>query len=178
MRFWPFQESSTTDAFLKRHVSLLLQRFTSNFLTSLTLFFQTWLGHRAPLTPQSGDSAQQSWRFFASKLCCRQVSPALLVFRTLNIHNKFLFRPASNVHDVVDVLGKMIKSVENYEKSPVLETIKVETKLHWKLHSLEFNFLRSTLLLGKTQWSPSPQPASSLSSSSLWPAPCRPAGLN
>ena len=30
---------------------------------------------------------------------------------------------------MVDVLGKMIKSVENYEKSPVLETIKVETKL-------------------------------------------------
>ena len=37
------------------------------------------------------------------------------------------FRPASGGHavDVVDVLGRMVKRVENYEKSPVLETMKV-----------------------------------------------------
>ena len=34
------------------------------------------------------------------------------------------------MHDVVDVLGKMVKEVESYEKSPVLETIKVEIRMH------------------------------------------------
>ena len=62
------------------------------------------------------------------------------------------FRPASNVHDVVDVLGKMIKEVESYEKSPVLETIKVSrNQTALKIAGFKFNLPRSTLLLGKTR---------------------------
>ena len=102
--------------------------------SSPTIFFhppQTWPGLRAACAPQSGDSAQQFGRFFAQKLHCRQVSQALPI---VNIHQR-LFRPASNVHDVVDVLGRMIKEVESYEKSPVLETIKVETENLLSLNS-------------------------------------------
>jgi len=93
----PVQETSTTDAFLKRHVSHLLQR----------------------LGLVSGQPAHLKVEIQLSSL-----DASLL-------KNFVVAKPASNVHDVVDVLGRMIKEVESYEKSPVLETIK-EHLTSWK----------------------------------------------
>jgi len=49
------------------------------------------------------------------------------------LYNYIDVKPASGGHavDVVDVLGRMVKGVENYEKSPVLETMK-EHLASWK----------------------------------------------
>jgi len=93
----PVQETSTTDAFLKRHVSHLLQR----------------------LGLVSGQPAHLRVEIQLSSL-----DSSLL-------KNFITNKPASNVHDVVDVLGRMIKEVESFEKSPVLETIK-EHLTSWK----------------------------------------------
>ena len=98
--------------------------------SSPTIFY--FLSSSTDLAWSQGSLRTSKWRFSSAvwTLLCSKTS--LLPSKSSPLPKvdiyKRLFRPASNVHDVVDVLGRMIKEVESYEKSPVLETIKVGTK--------------------------------------------------